>query len=152
MNRFLVGCALALSVIATGSVHGDEAGHYSAARKLVETSLPLATAEELSPMMGPLGQLVPELAGHKDAFLQFITEIFNSEPYRDAYARMYMDLYTEKELRRLNKLMQDPVYQKMLAVRAEQGRRRIELIVSQMKQNIGLFKELIRAESPAAPE
>lgn len=84
------------------------------------------------------------------AMEKFFEAHFTWEQLKPEYVRIYADLFTEEELRRMTAFYRTPTGQKLARLQTEIGLRSIEISQRIMQQHMPQLLEYLRAAEPAA--
>jgi len=91
----------------------------------------------------------PQLALHEKKLHEFFTKYIGWNALKNDIAEMYMNKFTEKELRDINAFYITPAGQKVINVLPELVQERNQLAMLRIQQNIDELQQTISAELPA---
>ena len=86
----------------------------------------------------------PSLSSKKEIITDFMRDFVKSDEYTEGKIKIYMDLYTDKELKEALKLFKNPIYKKLKEKQAEVFRRGAEHTKALYKKKIPELQELLK--------
>ena len=149
MNRI---CWLIALLLVSLSAHAQTANqsHYQAARafyRVAKVDDPKAVSAVVSNM---LTELQPGLARHQDIITEFTEDLLRSPRYENAQLRVYMELFSEAQLRRLTDLFLDPTFQQYRRLRVRLVQRNAEETFAVFRQSLPELERRVRASQAPA--
>lgn len=154
MKKVLI-VGLLLSVIVTSSSFADEDSHKRAALELLEVA---NTKEMLDQMMSSISDMMeqqfkslklpPEgeeaAAAFQREIIDWFSEFFVWEQMRDLYVDIYVDVFTEDELKELIRFYQSPLGQKVLKKMPELMQKSIEKTQAILQDKMPEFQKRLQ--------
>lgn len=111
--RILVG---ALVLVASSSAWADDASHRAAAVDLMEVMhVEKTTNDAIDVMLKAQMEMNPILRPYEDLMRAFLAKYMSWESLREKYTDIYVEAYSEEELKAVSEFYRSPVGQKVLA-------------------------------------
>ncbi len=144
MKKLVASVCLCASSVAFSE--GDS--HLDAAYKLLEVSNTEKTLTQSIDQMAELElQNNPALLPYRDILRNFYAEVLSFESLKDDYAYIYMDHFTEAEIRELIEFHQSEIGQKLVASQPIIVRQTAELGQERVMNGIGDLRVRIEDEA-----
>ena len=150
-SNLLSAITLLLVTIAATALHAaDNASH----RQQVETLFQLTQMEKkIQESVESVVQLQlrqnPQLAQHKEKVFDFFAKNIGWSALKDDITNMYLDRFSEKELKEINAFYITPAGQKVIKVLPELVQQRNQLAMQRLQQNIGELQKIVGQPQPA---
>ena len=147
--------ALLFSVVVTSSLFAGEASHKRAALELLEVA---NTQEMLDQMMSSISDMMEQqfkalklppggeeaAAAFQREIIDWFSEFFVWEQMRDLYVDIYVDVFTEDELKELIRFYQSPLGQKVLKKMPELMQKSIEKTQALLQSKMPEFQKRLQ--------
>lgn len=171
LNRILA-CLLLAFIAATPvafstPARADDASHLKAAQDLLaSTDMNAMLQQSLDRILAVQIQAMPQLAPYKDTLRAFLTKYMSWDAMKDDITKLYVDNFTEEELKDITAFYQTPTGKKALAVMpelmskgAQLGQQRVQQHMPELQQMIADAVKAKKAQeqqsapapAPAAP-
>jgi hypothetical protein len=92
----------------------------------------------------------PQLAKHSEEMRKFFTKYIGWDALKVDLATMYMETFTEDELKTINDFYVTPAGQKVINSLPQLVQQRNQLAMQRLQQNIGELQKIIAPPAPAA--
>jgi len=92
-------------------------------------------------------QQSPQLEPHRQALDDFLQRHIGWASMKDEIAAMYMEMFSEKELKEMNAFYMTPTGQRVITDVPQLVQRRNQLAMQHMQENIGELQKLIAPQS-----
>jgi len=93
----------------------------------------------------------PQLEKHSTEMRSFFTKYIGWDALKVDLAAMYMETFTEDELKAVNDFYITPAGQKVITVLPQLVQQRNQLAMQRLQQNIGELQQIIAPPAPSAP-
>lgn len=157
-HRVLASLVLLMSSLGTGAVAQEPApksSHEKAAREFYQLIGGVDSVEAgAEAMMGVIRQN-PEMAPYEDVFRAWYRKVFASGDLESEVAKLYMDAFSEDELRQLLAFYKTPIGQKALKVTPELMKQGAEIGLRRGNEHSAELLEMLdkaRAERGKKPK
>lgn len=90
----------------------------------------------------------PQLTTHKENVAQFFNKYIGWHALKDDIAKMYMETFTENELKEINAFYITPAGQKVINVVPQLVQQRNQLGMARLQQNIGELQKILDTGKP----
>ena len=151
-STILISAAALLTLSVTPLLQADENTHRQEVEKLFKlTQMEDKINESVDSVMQLQLRQNPQLVQYKDQMYSFFAKYIGWDALKNDLTDMYMQTFTEDELKSMNEFYISPVGQKVLNSLPELVAQRNQLAMSRMQQNIGELQKLIsQAQNPPA--
>ena len=145
----LLPVVLAASLLLPGLSTADEQGH----REQVEILFKLTRMEQkINDSVASVAQLQlqqnPALDSKRDLLMNFLNKYIGWNAMRGDLTEMYMQTFTEEELKTINDFYITTTGQKVITLVPQLVQERNQLAMMRLQQNIGELQQLMSADSP----
>jgi hypothetical protein len=148
-TRYLVPALLAASLILPGLAAADEQGHIEQVEILFKLT---RMKQKIDESVESVAQLQlrqnPELAAKSDQLIDFLERYIGWNAVKaDLYA-MYMQTFTEDELKAMNDFYITPIGQKVIVIVPQLVQERNRLAMQRLQENIGELQQIMSDPQP----
>ena len=139
-------CLPLLLVLAGAAAQEPVSSHEQAARDLYQSFGGAKTAEAGAEAMTGMVRDNPELAPYEDVFRAWYQKVFAAGDLESEIVKLYMDAFSEAELRELAVFYRTPLGQKALAKLPEMMQQGAEIGMRRAKEHSAELEEMIEKE------
>jgi len=147
ISPFIHGLLLAAFLSCPASYAADNASHRAAVERLFKLT---HMEEKINESVESVAQLQlrqdPGLADKQDALMAFLEKYIGWNAIREELANMYMQTFTEEELKTMNDFYITPIGQKVITVVPQLVQQRNILAMQRLQANIGELRAAIGEE------
>jgi hypothetical protein len=147
MRLFRFGCLLTITLVALSRpalAQEGSATHHAAVKQLLAVShIREITEQTIDTMLKQQVQETPDLAPYQKILSDFYREVLNWNTLEPEYTRLYMEVFTEAEVREMITFYQTPLGQKLLTKMPllmtksnELASRRVQAAMPQLMQRL----------------
>lgn len=136
---------LSLFVVLAGAAQAPAgvSSHEEAARELFRLSggedLALESAEAMLGVLGPN----PEMAPYRQVFREWTQKVFNGADFEAEIVRLYVQTFSEKEIREITAFYKTPVGRKAISAMPELMRQGTEIGMKRAEEHAGELQEML---------
>lgn len=146
MKRGLI-LAVAAAVLVGGAARADEKAHKAAAEKLLEvTDAEKNLQRSIDMSLEQQLKANPQLAPAKEAMKKFFNKHLSYAALKDDLVKMYMDEFTEEELKKVVEFYSTPAGKKMAAKQPVLMQKGGELGMKRVQDNADELRKMIEDE------
>jgi hypothetical protein len=150
MRTILALVVVCSSLALTPRVHADEKSHRAAVLELcsvmkVETLM----QEAMQRMIDMQIQQVPAMQGMRGKIEQFFGKYLSWKALQEDFVKMYMEAFSEAELRELVAFYKTPTGQKAVRQMPSLMQRGAEIGAGRMRDHMGELRDLLSSSAPA---
>jgi len=143
-NYMLVALAMLPLWLLPGLAPADSASQ----RQEVETLFRLThMKQKIDDSVNSVAQLQlqqnPQLQAQREGLVAFLNKYIGWEALREELTRMYLQTFTEQELRAMNTFYSTPTGQKVITIVPELVQQRNQLAMQQLQDNIGELQQIM---------
>ena len=147
--RYALAFCLLAGFTTSAAAQSDDASHRAAVQRLMEVTRVREFMEEnAETMIDTQLRQAPQLAPHADMLREFNAEMMNWDVLEPEYARIYMDVYTEAELRDQIAFYETPAGQSIVAKTPALVARTTELMSRRMQEAMPRLMERMMEAMP----
>jgi hypothetical protein len=149
LNTLIFASSLVLLSISPLSQAADNNSHLQQVEKLFRlTQMEKKIDESVDSVLQLQLRQNPQLAAHSAEMRSFFTKYIGWSALKDDLANMYMQTFTENELKAANDFYITPAGQKIITALPELVQQRNQLAMQRLQQNIGELQKIIGQPAP----
>ncbi len=152
LNTLFAATAITLTLISPGLFAADSNSHLQQVETLFKlTQMEKKIDESVDSVLQLQLSQNPQLLQHQAEMRSFFEKYIGWAALKNDITEMYLQTFSEDELKAINGFYITPVGQKVITVLPQLVQQRNQLAMMRLQQNIGELQQIIGAPQPAAP-